>query len=188
MSTKGKELKLFQREHFENKIRNKLSPEIEREELMLKTTIQAMLEKGTKAFAKSIGADKVIERLKKAEDEMTKSSRQAFVFFGNSAKKEVHYSKSLKDAFTDRDERDNVEVKDCEGQLRDWAEAQASRSAEKTPQGKRLAYLKALKESANDMVKEASVSDDLKASLDNLFQLVGVSWQTKLPALPPPRK
>ena len=100
MSTKGKELKLFQREHFENKIRNKLSPEIEREELMLKTTIQAMLEKGTKAFAKSIGADKVIERLKKAEDEMSKASRQAFVFFGNSAKKEVHYSKSLKDAFS----------------------------------------------------------------------------------------
>jgi len=188
MSTKGKELKLFQREHFQNKIGNKLSPEIEKEELMLKITIQAMLEKGTKAFAKSIGADKVIERLKKAEDEIAKASRQAFVFFGNSAKKEVHYSKALRSAFSDKDEIEDVQVKDCEKQLNDWAEEQAKQSAEKTPQGRRLVYLKALKENANDMVKEASVSDDLKASLDNLFQLVGVSWQTKLPALPPPRK
>jgi hypothetical protein len=28
------------------------------------------------------------------------------------------------------------------------------------------------------------VSDELKATLDNLFKMVGVSWERKLPALP----
>jgi len=47
-----------------------------------------------------------------------------------------------------------------------------------------LAFLKALQNSAKDKVKEASVSDELKATLDNLFKMVGVSWERKLPALP----
>ena len=61
---------------------------------------------------------------------------------------------------------------------------QAEQYAETTEQGKRLAYLKALQTKAKDMVAEASVSDDLKSSLDNLFAFVGVTWEQKLPALP----
>ena len=72
MATKTNELKLYQREHFLEKIEKKLQPAIEREELKLKSTVQKMLDKGTKAFAKSIGADKVIDRLEKAEEENLK--------------------------------------------------------------------------------------------------------------------
>ena len=60
--------------------------------------------------------------------------------------------------------------------------------AETTPQGQRLAYLRALQTKAKDLVAEASISDELKSSLDNLFQFVGVSWEQKLPALPKPKK
>ena len=38
------------------------------------------------------------------------------------------------------------------------------------------------------MVAEASVSDDLKSSLDNLFGVVDLTWEQKLPALPKPKK
>ena len=38
------------------------------------------------------------------------------------------------------------------------------------------------------MVKEATVADELIASLGNLFAFVSISWEKKLPALPRPRK
>ena len=47
-----------------------------------------------------------------------------------------------------------------------------------------LSYLKALQEKANETVKEASVSDELKGTLDNLFAFVGISWDRKLPPRP----
>ena len=188
--SKPQELKLYQREHFDKKIDKKLEPEIEREELKLKTTVAKILEKGTKQFSKKIGADKIIVRLGKAEEEMKSASRQAFIFFDREAKKSVKWDKVRAYKF-DRDDWDDkkVSVEDCEEQLQKWAEAQAKQFAETTPQGERLAYLKALKERAGDMVKEASVSDDLIKSLNNLFQYLGLDWETKLPALPrPPKK
>ena len=50
--SKAKELKLYQREHFKDKIDKKLTPEIEREELKIKTTINKILDKGIKVFCK----------------------------------------------------------------------------------------------------------------------------------------
>ena len=179
---KGTELKLHQREHFEAKIEKRLKPEIEREELRIKTTIQSILNKGQKNFAKKIGADKVISALEKAEDNLRTASRNAYIFFDKEASKSVSYSKSKKHAFNGM--KDDISVKDCREQLSDWAEAQAEQLAEKTPQGQRLAYLKALQEKAEDLVKEASISDELTKSLDNLFQMVGVSWERNLPQLP----
>jgi len=184
MSTnKGNELKMYQRQHFEAKIEKKLKPEIEREELRIKTTVQSILNKGQKNFAKKIGADKVISALEKAEDNLRTASRNAYVFFDKEAGKSVPYNK-VKDYKFDKDDKDNISLSDCRSQLSKWAEAQAEQLAEKTPQGQRLFYLKALQEKAEDLVKEASISDELTQSLDNLFQMVGVSWERNLPQLP----
>ena len=38
------------------------------------------------------------------------------------------------------------------------------------------------------MVMEANVSTELRNSLDNLFNFVGISWEQQLPALPKPKK
>ena len=184
---KNLELKLHQREHFEQKIDKQLEPEIEREELKLKTTINKILDKGVDKFSKSIGADKVIARLKKAEEDKRVASRQAYMFFNSKASSVVSYNKA-KDYKFDRDDKETISVKDCISQLEKWAEKQAEQYAETTPQGQRLAFLKALQDSAKDKVKEASVSDELKDTLDNLFKMVGVSWERKLPALPNPKK
>ena len=185
--SKNNEMQLWKRDHFESKIDKLLEPEIEREELKIKTTINKILEKGIKSFSKSIGADKVIARLEKAEEEKRQASRLAYTFFNNKASSVVSYHKAKEYKF-DRDDKNTISVKDCVSQLEKWAEKQAEQYAETTEQGKRLAYLRALQTKAKDMVAEASVSDELKSSLDNLFQFVGVSWEQKLPALPKPKK
>ena len=184
--SKANELKLYQREHFTDKIEKKLTPEIEREELKIKTTINKILDKGIKSFSKSIGADKVIARLEKAEEENREASRLAYTFFNNKASSVVSYNK-VKEYKFDKDDRDEISVDDCTKQLEKWAEKQAEQYAETTPQGQRLSYLRALQTKAKDLVAEASISDELKASLDNLFSFVGVSWEQKLPALPKPK-
>ena len=185
--SKANELKLYQRDWFEKEIGEKLTPEIEREELKIKTTINKILDKGIKSFSKSIGADKVIARLEKAEEEKREASRLAYSFFNNKASSVVSYSKAKEYKF-DKDDRDEICVSDCTKQLEKWAEKQAEQYAETTEQGKRLAYLRALQKKAKQMVMEANVSTELRNSLDNLFNFVGVSWEVKLPALPKPKK
>jgi len=185
--SKANELKLYQRDWFEKEIEEKLTPEIEREELKIKTTINKILDKGIKSFSKSIGADKVIARLEKAEEEKREASRLAYSFFNNKASSVVSYSKAKEYKF-DKDDRDEICVSDCTKQLEKWAEKQAEQYAETTEQGKRLAYLRALQKKAKQMVMEANVSTELRNSLDNLFNFVGVSWEVKLPALPKPKK
>ena len=186
---KDERLKLYEREHFDDKVNKKLEPVIEVEELRIKATVQNILNKGTKAFAKNIGADKVINALVEAEEKLKRASRNAYIFFDQSAKKNVAWSK-LKEYKFDRDDRDSITVKNCQEQLEKWAEAQAKQLAEKTPQGRNLAYIKAIKERAKDMVKEASIPSELIEGLAGLLKLCpngGVEWTTKLPALPPPK-
>ena len=183
---KDERLKLYERDHFDVKVDKKLEPVIEVEELRIKTTVQTILNKGTKTFAKNIGADKVINALQDAEEKLKRASRNAYIFFDQSAKKSIMFSK-LKEYKFDRDDMNTITVKNCENQLEKWAEAQAKQLAEKTPQGQRLAFLKAVKERMKDMVKEASIPSELKEQLSGLMKLAGVSWDTKLPALPPPK-
>ena len=184
--SKNNEMQLWKRDHFESKIDKLLEPEIEREELKNKAIINKILDKGIKSFSKSIGADKVIARLEKAEAEKKEASRLAYTFFNNKASSVVSYNKAKEYKF-DRDDKDTISVDDCTKQLEKWAEKQAEQFAETTPQGQRLSYLRALQKKAKQMVMEANVSSDLRNSLDNLFNFVGVSWEVKLPALPKPK-
>ena len=184
---KNNEMQLWKRDHFECKIDKLLEPEIEREELKNKAIINKILDKGIKSFSKSIGADKVIARLEKAEDEKREASRLAYTFFNNKASSIVSYHKAKEYKF-DRDDKDKISVSDCTSQLEKWAGKQAEQYAKTTPQGQRLAFLETLRDTCKDKVKEATVSDELKATLDNLMKMVGVAWERKLPALPKPKK
>ena len=106
---------MYEREHFDEKVNKRLEPLIEREELRIKATVQTILNKGTKTFAKNIGADKVINALQDAEDKLKRASRNAYIFFEQSAKKDVAWSK-LKEYKFDRDDKDKISVSDCENQ------------------------------------------------------------------------
>ena len=76
----------------------------------------------------------------------------------------------------------------CWNQIRKWAEKLAEKEAEKLPQGKRIAYLKAVETRAEDTVMEAHVSTDLKDMLQDLFQPLQIGWARALPQLVPPSK
>ena len=123
----------------------------------------------------------------KAEEEQRQASRLAYTFFNNKASSIVSYHKAKEYKF-DRDDKDKISVSDCTSQLEKWAGKQAEQYAKTTPQGQRLAFLETLRDTCKDKVKEATVSDELKATLDNLMKMVGVSWERKLPALPKPKK
>ena len=74
-------MQLYQRDHFRDKLRRKLDPLIEQEELLLKSTISDMTESVEKNLAKKIGADKVINNLEKAEKDLEIARRKARSFF-----------------------------------------------------------------------------------------------------------
>ena len=68
----SKGMQLYQRDHFKDKLNRKLDPLIEQEELLLKSTISEMTESVEKTLAKKIGAEKIIDKLEKAEKETWK--------------------------------------------------------------------------------------------------------------------
>jgi membrane-associated HD superfamily phosphohydrolase len=71
------EMKVYQREHFQRKIRDLLEPEIEKEEMLLSSTIADMTESAEKNLAKKIGADVIITDLEEAEQELEKAEKLA---------------------------------------------------------------------------------------------------------------
>jgi len=85
------EMKVYQREHFERKIRNLLSPEIEKEEMLLSSTIADMAESAEKNLAKKIGADKIINDLELAELHLEKARNKAMSFFKQASRKRVSF-------------------------------------------------------------------------------------------------
>ena len=183
------EMKVYQRDHFRSKINDLLDPEIEKEEMLLSSTIADMTESAEKNLAKKIGADIIITDLEKAEQELEKARNKARTFFRRVSRQRVSYKNSLDYNFAglDRSERSsNITPNKCKEQIRTWAEKLAEKEAEKLPIGKRISYLRAVKTNANDSVMEAHVGSDLKDLLGDILKPLGLSWQRPLPAIAPP--
>ena len=180
------EMKVYQRDHFRSKINELLNPEIEKEEMLLSSTIADMTESAEKNLAKKIGADIIITDLEKAEQELEKARNKAKTFFRRISRKRVSYKNSLDYNFDSRERSSNITPNKCKEQIRTWAEKLAEREAEKLPIGKRISYLRAVKTNANDSVMEAHVGSDLKDVLGDILKPLGLSWQRPLPALAPP--
>ena len=177
-------MQLYQRDHFKEKLNRKLDPLIEQEELLLKSTISEMTESVEKTLAKKIGADTVINRLDKAEKDLEIARRKARSFFETTSRKNATYRANKEWYAKDDDDFSKISVEFCLNQIRKWAKALAEKRAEETNQGKKLGYLKNLKETCQDQVMEANVSEDLKKSLDDILNNVGLTWNNKVMALP----
>ena len=175
--SKSNELKLYQREHFEEKIDKLLEPEIEREELKLKTTINKILDKGVDKFSKSIGADKVIARLKKAEEEKRVASRQAYMFFNAKASSIVSYNKAKEYKF----DRDDKEINKCFNEVTlDICEGQAlDKEFENLDNVTEDLYLEMIKKKTGSLIAAAAMLPSIYAEdeIDNteLFRTFGES-------------
>ncbi len=178
------EMKVYQREHFQSKIRDLLRPEIEKEEMLMSSTIADMVESAEHGLAKKIGADIIIDDLEKARKKLDRIENKARTFFKRTSNKRVSWKNSF--SHYNWSNNDSITPEKCQKQIRAWAEKLAEKEAEKLPIGKRIAYLKALQTKADDSVMEAHVSSDLRDMLGEILQPAGLSWDRELPAIAPP--
>ena len=143
-----------------------------------------MTESVEKTLAKKIGAEKIINNLEKAEKDLEIARRKARSFFETTSRKNKTYRANKEWYSKDDGDFSRISVEFCLNQIRKWAKALAEKRAEETNQGKKLGYLKNLKETCQDQVMEANVSEDLKKSLDDILNNVGLTWNNKVMALP----
>ena len=141
----------YQLEHFESKVNRYFEPLISEQQLLIKQYRTEATNNVVKKLAKKMGADKILAKMKEAEDFMKEAQNDAKTFFEKQSKKE---KKDLDYRF-DRSDSDRLTLSDCEEQLRDWAKDLVDREIERRPEGAKLKDLKDLKQKAIDNVMES---------------------------------
>ena len=161
----------YQLEHFESKIKRHFQPLISEQELLIKQYKTEATSNVVKKLAKKMGADKILQQMKEAEEFMKTAQANAKTFFEKVSKKD---KKDLDYSFERDSER--LSVSDCEDQLRTWARDLVEREIEKRPEGSKLAQLRQLERKALDTVFESGSPDDLKLALDQVVKHIGLTW------------
>ncbi len=162
----------YQLEHFENKVNRYFQPLIEEQQLLVKQYRTEATNNVVKKLAKKMGADKILAKMKEAEDFMKQAQNDAKTFFEKQSKKE---KKEISYAF-ERHNDDRLSYSDCEEQLRSWAKDLVDREIERRPEGAKLKDLKDLKQKAIDNVMESGTPDELKQSLNLVVKTIGLTW------------
>ena len=161
----------YQLEHFENKVKRYFQPLIDEQHLLIKQYRTEATNNVVKKLAKKMGADKILAKMKEAEDFMKEAQNDAKTFFEKQSKKE---KKSLDYRLERVNER--ITLSDCEDQLREWAKDLVDREIERRPEGAKLKDLKDLKQKAIDNVMESGTPDELKQSLNLVVKHIGLTW------------
>ena len=162
----------YQLEHFENKVNRYFKPLIDEQKLLVKQYRTEATNNVVKKLAKKMGADKILQQMKEAEEFMKEAQNNAKTFFEKVSKKE---KKELDYRLSNRDE-ERLTLSDCEDQLRDWAKDLVDREIERRPEGAKLKDLKDLKQKAIDNVMESGTPDELKQSLNLVVKHIGLTW------------
>jgi hypothetical protein len=161
----------YQLEHFEKKVDRRFDPLIKEQELLIKQYRTEATKRIVGKLAKKMGADKVLDAFRKAEENLNKARQDARTFFVKKAKDE---KKNINSYQFDREEK--LSVSDCEEQMRDWAKELVDIEIRKRPEGEKLAQLEAVKQKAVDTVFESGTPDDLIKALDQCTQKIGLTW------------
>ena len=161
----------YQLEHFENKVNRYFAPLIDEQQLLIKQYRTEATNNVVKKLAKKMGADKILAKMKEAEEFMKEAQNDAKTFFEKQSKKE---KKEISYRF-ERDE-DRLSLSDCEDQLREWAKDLVDREIERRPEGAKLKDLKDLKQKAIDNVMESGTPDELKQTLNLVVKHIGLTW------------
>ena len=157
-------------EHYESKIRRHFNPLIEEQELLVKQFKTDATKRIVGKLAKKMGADKILDAFKKAEEQMKKARQDAKTFFTKKAKQDE--KKTLNYNMKDED----ISLKDCEEQLRDWAKSLVDRELRRRPEGEQLAQLEAVKQRAMDIVYENGDDQAIAKALDTCTKKIGITW------------
>jgi hypothetical protein len=157
-------------DHYESKIRRHFNPLIEEQELLVKQFKTEATKRIVGKLSKKMGADKIMDAFKKAEEQMKKAQQDAKTFFKKKAKQDE--KKTL--TYNMRD--DEISLKDCEEQLREWAKSLVDRELRRRPEGEQLAQLEAVKQKAMDIVYENGDDQAIAKALDNCTKKIGITW------------
>jgi len=128
-----------------------------------------------------MGADKIIAKFRQAEKMLEDARATALTFFEKKKPKDQELNYNFRNSNRYSDE---ITLKDCEEQLRDWASTLAEREIERRPEGAKLKQLKDLKTKALDVVMESGTPDSLAIALDQVSKKIGLRWNQDLQALP----
>ena len=178
----SKTMTKYQLDHFKDKVKRQFNPMIEEQELLVKQFKTEATDKAVSKLSKKIGAEKIIDNFKKAEKMLEDARATAQTFFEKKKPKDQELNYNFRrDRYNGSDE---LSLRDCEEQLRDWASKLAQREIERRPEGLKLKQLKELKQKAIDVVMESGTPDSLAISLDKVSQKIGLRWNQDLTAIP----
>ena len=158
-------------EHYEGKIRRHFNPLISEQELLVKQFKTDATKRIVGKLAKKMGADKIMDAFKKAEDQMKKAQQDAKTFFTKKAKQD-----EKKTLTYDLRNSEEISLKDCEEQLRDWAKELVDREIRRRPEGAQLSQLEAVKQKAMDIVYENGDDASIAKALDICTKKIGITW------------
>ena len=174
----------YQITKLEQRVDEEIDPIIKMAELELKSVLTEQTEIAMTYLAKKIKADKVIDNLQKAVEQLEVAQRQAVTFFGkikdNNLKQKLNYK------FKDKSDRDNyyrsdnygrgITPEDCRDQLREFAEFIAQQKVENLPQGKKLKELKLYKKASKHKIWECGVPEQLQSQLEQILSGINIIW------------
>ena len=162
----------YQLEHFKDKVRRNFEPLIKEQELLVKQFRTEATKKIVGKLAKKMGADKILDNLRKAEAQLKQAQDDARTFFKKKADKD---KKEINNYRFDNDSK-NLFVEDCEEQLRDWARELVDAEIRRRPEGAKLKQLEQLRQHSIDTVMESGTPEDLIKQLDNTTKKIGIAW------------
>ncbi len=172
----------YQITKLEQRVDEEIDPIIKMAELELKSVLTEQTEIAMTYLAKKIKADKVIDNLQKAVEQLEVAQRQAVTFFGkikdNSLREKLNYR------FKDKD-KDNyyrssydkgIMPEDCRDQLREFAEFIAQQKVENMKEGKKLKELKLYKKASKHKIWECGVPEQLQGQLEQILSGINIIW------------
>jgi hypothetical protein len=177
----SKTMTKYQLDHFQDKVKRQFNPMIEEQELLVKQYKTEATDKAVDKLSKKIGADKIIAKFRQAEKMLEEARATALTFFEKKKPKDQELNYEFRRSNRSENE---LSLRDCEDQLREWASELAQREIERRPEGKKLKDLKDLKIKALDVVMESGTPDSLAIALNEVSKKIGLTWNTDVQALP----
>tara|TARA_R100001086_G_scaffold896_1_gene436 strand:+ start:579 stop:1127 length:549 start_codon:yes stop_codon:yes gene_type:complete len=177
----AKTMTKYQLDHYKDKVKRQFDPMIDEQELLVKQFKTEATDKAVSKLSKKIGADKIINQFRQAEKMLEDARASALTFFNKKKPKDQELQYNFR---RNSHNSDDLTLRDCEDQLREWASKLAEREIERRPEGLKLRQLKDLKVKAIDTVMEAGAPEQLAIALDKVSQKIGLRWNQDLQALP----
>ena len=177
----SKTMTKYQLDHFKDKVKRQFNPMIDEQELLVRQFKTEATDKAVAKLSKKIGAEKIIDNFRKAEKMLEEARATALTFFNKKKPKDQELQYNFRRGSHNTED---ITLRDCEDQLREWASQLAQREIERRPEGQKLKQLKELKTKALDVVMESGTPDTLAIALDNVSKKIGLRWNQDLQALP----